>query len=144
MARFEEHVDVGTSVEETFRYITDQKQVASWNDHVQRVEVDGGGPVAPGTIIRQHRRRGNREFVLTFQVIDHESPRRHALRGEVFGTSTTMEFGLEPRGSGTRVSMAATVEARGLKGVLAPLVARQMRKSTVAALTALRERLGAA
>jgi len=32
----------------------------------------------------------------------HEPPRRHVVKGTVFGVDTTMEFSLEPRGSGTR------------------------------------------
>jgi hypothetical protein len=40
--------------------------------------------------------------------------------------------------------MAATVTGRGVRGLLAPIVAREMRKSTVAALAALTHRLGAA
>ena len=50
---------------------------------------------------------------------------------------------LEPSGAGTRVTMTATVEGRGLRRLLAPVVTREMRKSTVAALAALQTHLGA-
>jgi hypothetical protein len=61
----------------------------------------------------------------------------------VFGVATTMSFAVDPSGPGTRVTMTASVEGRGLRRLLAPVVTREMRKSTVAALAALQTRLGA-
>jgi hypothetical protein len=144
VARFAEHADVAASMNETFDYVTDQHKVAEWNEHVQRAEVVGGGPVGVGARLRQHRRRGNRDFDLTFQVTAHEPPRRHTVTGQVFGVDTTMDFNVAEHGAGPRVTMTATVTGKGLRGVLAPIVAREMRKSTKVALAALRQRLGAA
>jgi hypothetical protein len=144
MGRFEEHADVATSPEATFDYVTDQDNVAAWNEHVESVEVVGGGPVRVGSRLRQHRRRGQREFDLTFEVTEHDRPHRHVVEGTVFGVQTTMAFAIEPRPVGSRVTMAATVRGRGPRRLLAPIVTREMRKSTVAALAALRARLDAA
>lgn len=143
MGRITEHADVAAGIEKTFAYVTDQSKLADWNAHVQHAEVIGGGPVVPGAQLRQHRRRNNREFDLVFQVAAHEPPRRHVVTGRVFGVDTTMEFALAPRGPGTRVTMDATVTGRGVRRLLAPVVAREMRKSTVRALAALRDQLGA-
>ena len=143
MGRITEHADVAAGIEETFAYVTDQSKLADWNAHVQHAEVIGGGPVVPGAQLRQHRRRNNREFDLVFQVAAHEPPRRHVVEGTVLGVDTTMEFTLAPRDPGTRVTMDATVTGRGLRGLLAPVVTREMRKSTVRALVALQAQLGA-
>src|ERR687892_218878 len=97
-----------------------------------------------GSRLRQQRRRSNREFDLTFEVTAHEPPRRHTVNGTVFDVDTTMEFTFEPRDAGTRVTMAATVQGRSLRAPLAPLVTREMHKSTVTALQALKRQLGAA
>jgi len=142
MAAFSEHADDTAPVTEAFDYVTDRARVAEWNDHVQSVEVVGGGEVATGSQLRQHRRRGEREFTLTFQVIEHERPRRHTLSGQVFGVDTTMDFAFEDLGPGARVTMTAAVSGRGARRLLAPVIAREMRKSTVNALAALTERLG--
>ena len=144
MTRFSEHTDVASPVGETFAYVTDQDKVAEWNDHVQRVDVVGGGPVGVGTRLVQHRRRGRRDFDLTFQVIEHQPPTRHTVTGTVFGVDTTMDFAVASQGTGTRVTMTATVTGKGARALLAPVVAREMRKSTVAALAELRQRLGPA
>ena len=56
--------------------------------------------------------------------------------------NTTMDFDFTEHGSGTSVTMTATVTGSGVRQLLAPIVAREMRKSTVAALAALRQRLG--
>ncbi|HEU0041535.1 MAG TPA: SRPBCC family protein [Jiangellaceae bacterium] len=142
MAQFTEHTDVAAAIDETFAYVTDQHKVAEWNEHVQQAEVVGGGPVEVGAKLRQHRRRGNREFDLSFDVITHQPPQRHTVRGNVFGVDTIMDFRLVEHDGGTRVTMSATVTGSGLRRLLAPVVAREMRKSTVGALTALRQRLG--
>jgi hypothetical protein len=68
VGRFSESADVRSPVEATFAYVTDQDRLAEWNDHVQWAEVVGGGPVAVGSKLRQHRRRNSREFDLLFEV----------------------------------------------------------------------------
>ncbi|MGH2699823.1 MAG: SRPBCC family protein [Actinomycetota bacterium] len=144
MGRFAERTDVTATVEAAFDYVTDQDEVAEWNDHVQRVEIIGGAPVEVGSRLRQYRRRGKRDFVLEFEVTEHERPLRHTVEGAVFGVDTKMEFTFAPHDSGARVTMAASVTGRGLRALMAPIVTREMRKSTVAALDALRARLGTA
>jgi hypothetical protein len=143
VGRFSETADVRASVEDTFAYVTDQGRLEEWNDHVQWAEVVGDGPLEVGSKLRQHRRRGRREFDLVFEVTGHDPPRRHVVEGSVFGVDTTMSFTLEPRGTGTRVAMTAAVEGRGLRRFLAPVVTSEMRRSTVAALAALQRHLGA-
>lgn len=142
MGRFSESADVRATVEETFAYITDQDRLGEWNDHVQWAEVVHGGRVDVGSKLRQHRKRNKREFDLFFEVTDHDPPRRHVVSGSVFGVGTTMSFTVAPSGAGTRVTMTADVQGRGLRRLLAPVVTSEMRKSTVAALAALQARLG--
>jgi uncharacterized protein YndB with AHSA1/START domain len=144
VAKFSEQADVATPIDHTFDYVTDQNAVAEWNDHVQSVDVIGGGQVGIGSKLVQHRRRGDREFDLNFTVIAHEPPHRHIVTGQVFGVDTTMAFTFAEHESGTRVTMTASVIGRGVRRLLAPVVAREMHKSTVSALAALEERLGRA
>jgi uncharacterized protein YndB with AHSA1/START domain len=144
VAKFSEQADVATPIDQTFDYVTDQNAVAEWNDHVQSVDVIGGGQVGIGSKLVQHRRRGDREFDLNFTVIAHEPPHRHIVTGQVFGVDTTMAFTFAEHESGTRVTMTASVIGRGVRRLLAPVVAREMHKSTVSALAALEERLGRA
>jgi uncharacterized protein YndB with AHSA1/START domain len=141
VGRFSEFADVRSPVEATFAYITDQDRLAEWNDHVQWAEVVGGRPVDVGSKLHQHRRRNGREFDLFFEVTGHDPPRRHVVEGSVFGVETIVSFTLQPEGAGTRVTMTADVRGRGLRRLLAPAVTGEMRKSTVAALAALRARL---
>jgi len=60
----------------------------------------------------------------------------------VFGVDTAIDFTFAEHGAGTRVTMTATVTGKGIRSLLVPIVAREMRKSIVAGLTALRQRLG--
>jgi len=143
VGRFSESADVRATMEATFAYITDQDRLAEWNDHVQWAEVVGSGRVQVGSELRQHRKRNKHEFDLFFEVTGHDPPRRHVVEGSVFGIDTIMAFTLQPEGAGTRVTMTANVQGRGLRRLLAPVVTSEMRRSTVAALAALRAHLGA-
>jgi hypothetical protein len=113
------------------------------SDALRRGQELGGGPVGVGSRLRQHRLRNNREFDLEFAVTAHEPPRRHVVEGTVFGVATTMAFLIEPADEGSRVTMEADVKGRGLPVLLAPVVTREMRKSTLAALRQLRQLLAA-
>jgi hypothetical protein len=144
MATFSEHADVVASIDQAFDYVTNQDLVGEWNDHVQSVDIIGGGQIGIGSQLVQHRRRGDREFDLNFTVIAHEPPRRHIVTGQVFGVDTTMAFTFAENESSTRVTMTASVVGHGVRRLLAPVVAREMHKSTVSALAALEERLGRA
>jgi hypothetical protein len=41
-----------------------------------------------GSKLRQHRKRGRREFDLFFEVTGHDPLRRHVVEGSVFGVDT--------------------------------------------------------
>ena len=141
MPRFAESVDVSTTVEQSFDYVTDQSKVPEWNEHVERVEVVGDAPVGVGAVLVQHRRRGSKAFDLTFEVVEHDRPRRHSVTGTVFGVVTTMGFDFAESTSGTRITMTADVFGKGLRALLASPVAREMRKSVVSGLEDLERRL---
>jgi len=123
MPQFAESADVAAPMEKAFDYVTDQTRIAEWNEHVESV------------------RRGSRTFDLTFEVREHDRPRRHVVTGTVFGVQTTMTFDFAALGAATRVTMTGDVSGKGWRALLAPVVAREMRKSVVAALDELTRRL---
>jgi uncharacterized protein YndB with AHSA1/START domain len=139
--RFSESAILAASVEDSFDYMTDQAMLAEWNDHVQSAEVIGGEPVRVGSLLRQHRRRGNKEFDLTFEVIEHDRPHRHTVKGAVFGVETLMTFEFTNQATGTLITQTAEVSGKGLRAPLARAVAKEMRKSVVTGLEQLRSRL---
>jgi uncharacterized protein YndB with AHSA1/START domain len=139
--RFSESAILATSVEDSFDYVTDQAKLAEWNDHVQSAEVIGGEPVRVGSLLRQHRRRGNKEFDLTFEVIEHDRPQRHTVKGAILGVETLMTFEFTNQATGTLITQTAEVSGQGLRAPLARVVAKEMRKSVVTGLEQLRSRL---
>jgi hypothetical protein len=140
--RFSEAAVVVSSVEDSFDYVTDQAKLAEWNDHVQDAEVLGGDPVGIGSVLRQHRKRGNKEFDLTFEVVEHDRPNRHSVKGTVFGVDTLMTFEFAPQDGGTLITQTAEVTRKGLRSLLARVVAKEMHKSVLTGLDQLRSRLG--
>lgn len=140
--RFSETTVVAAGVEDSFDYVTDQTKLTEWNEHVVDAEVLGDGPVGVGTVLRQHRQRGNKEFDLTFEVVEHDRPTLHCVTGTVFGVDTLMRFDFAPHDGGTRITQTAEVTGTGLRSLLARLVAKEMHKSVLTGLDRLRARLG--
>ena len=140
--RFSETTVVAAGVEDSFDYVTDQAKLAEWNEHVVGAEVLGDGPVGVGSVLRQHRKRGAKDFDLTFEVLEHDRPSRHVVTGTVFGVDTLMTFDFAPHGGGTRITQTAEVTGRGLRWLLARVVAKQMHTSVLTGLARLSTRLG--
>jgi hypothetical protein len=81
VGRFTESAEVRATAEDTFAYITTRTGWGNENDHVQWAEVVHDGRVDVGSKLRQHRKRGRREFDLFFAVTRHDPPRRHVVEG---------------------------------------------------------------
>ena len=101
-----------------------------------------GDPVGVGSVLRQHRQRGRKEFDLTFEVVEHDRPHRHSVTGTVFGVATLITVEFAPHDGGTLITQTADVTGRGLRSLLARVVAKEMHKSVVTGLHQLRSRLG--
>ena len=96
-----------------------------------------------GTKAIETRRIGGREQTVTYEITEHDPPRRFAFRG--------IDGPVRPVGSGTvepldggersRVTMELDFEAHGIGRVLKPLAIRQARKQVPATQARLKEKL---
>jgi hypothetical protein len=96
-----------------------------------------------GTRATEVRRIGGREQQMTYEVTEHEPPRRFAFRGLDGPIRPVGKGTIEPVGDGTRSRLSLELEltGNGLGKLLLPLAVRSARKEVPANQKLLKERL---
>jgi uncharacterized membrane protein len=124
-------VEIDRPAADVFAYLDDLARHGEWQDAIVSTRVLTEGPVGVGTRAVDTRRiGGSRTQDSTYEVVEHDPPRRSAFRG-VDGPvrpvgSVTIEAVDEGR---SRVTVEIDLKGHGLAGaVLAPIARSQARK----------------
>jgi uncharacterized protein YndB with AHSA1/START domain len=126
MSQITTAIEIDRPVEEVFAFITDLGNAHLWA--VDLVEVRHNGPLARGSRGTDVRRIGRKEVELPWEVTRHDPPRvLDLIYGDPF--PATAAFTFEPTSRGTRMSCDTTLRLRGIHRLMAPLAARQARKT---------------
>ncbi|MEM9455918.1 MAG: SRPBCC family protein [Myxococcota bacterium] len=133
MSRFCVSERIPRPVEEVWAFVTDFAGAPRWMRAVDRMWVDGAGPVGEGTSLVFESRGAERRCV----VSAWEPTRRLALRSTQGGVTATYVYGFEAEGSGTRVELEAIYEFRGAIRLVAPLIGWLVRRTDGGQLRAL-------
>ncbi len=143
MAPIVESIEIATKPDEVFAYLDDLARHSEWQEQLVAVEVETEGPTRVGSRAVETRRvpGGPRRF--TYEVIEHDPPRRVAWRvldGSVrpHGTLT-----IEPVENGSRslVTIHLDFEGHGLGKVIAPVARAGARKQLSKDYARLKQRL---
>ena len=110
--------------EETFDYLTDLRHAKEWATELVDVAYDG--ELRVGATGVDTRRRGGKEFRLPWTVTAYKRPDRVVLE---FGQPlpATVEFTFRPEAGGTRFSCDTDLRPRGLRRLLTPVLAAEVR-----------------
>jgi uncharacterized membrane protein len=124
-------VDIDRGAEEVFAYLDDLARHNEWQEMLVSTRVETEGPVGVGTRAVDTRRvGGGRTQDSTYEIVEHDPPRRAVFRGvdgpvRPLGTVTVDPLD-ETR---TRVTVELDLKGHGLLGVLlAPIARSQARK----------------
>jgi uncharacterized protein YndB with AHSA1/START domain len=116
--------------EEVFAYYEQYDRHPEWQPELIRAELTTPAPVAVGTRGIEVRRLLGRETAATYEITEHDPPRRSAFRvldGPI-RPSGLAKF--EPEAGGTRMTFELDLGARGPLRLLAPLLAPRLRRQT--------------
>jgi uncharacterized protein YndB with AHSA1/START domain len=143
MASIVESIEIDRSPEDVFAYLEDLSRHGEWQPAIVGVEVHTPGPTRVGTRATEVRRIGGREQQMTYEVTEHEPPRRFAFRGLDGPIRPVGKGTIEPVGDGTRSRLSLELEltGNGLGKLLLPLAVRSARKEVPANQKLLKERL---
>jgi uncharacterized protein YndB with AHSA1/START domain len=116
-------------VEEVFGYVTDPDRLPTWQTNTVYAAMEGGGPLAEGSRIREvHRAPGGRRLESTFEVTALRPHRLFAMRAVEGSAPVDAEITFEPDGSATRMCFRVHGQPSGTLRLLQPLLRAALRR----------------
>jgi uncharacterized membrane protein len=143
MAPIVETVEIAKSPPEVFAYLDDLKRHGEWQTQIESVELLTEGPTRVGTrAVDTRRTPGGRQRV-TYEITEHDPPRKASFRG--------LDGPIRPRGTVTveplddgrrsRVTLELRLDGHGFGKLIAPLVRMDARRHVPKDQARLKERL---
>ncbi len=131
MAPISESIEINRKPEDVFAYLDDVKRHAEWQEQIVDVQPQGDEPMGVGKRVRETRHVPGGDRTMTYEVTEHDPPRRSSFRvldGPVRAVGTVS---VEPVGDGSRSRLTFTLDfhGHGIGGkVFLPLAKSQARK----------------
>jgi hypothetical protein len=138
-------IEINRRPEEVFAYLDQLERHGEWQSEIVSARVETPGPVGVGTRVREKRQFRGREQDTSYEVTEHDPPRRSAFRGFVGPIRPVGTVTVEPvdDGSKSRVSIDFDLVGYGFGKLIAPLARSQARKSIAESQEQLKAKLEA-
>ena len=130
MAPIVETVEIAKSPQEVFAYLDDLRRHGEWQEQIESVEVLTDGPTRVGSRAVDTRRVPGGRRQITYEVTEHDPPRRAAFRGLDGPIRPQGSITVEPLDDGTRsrVTLELDLVGHGIGKLIAPLVRLDARR----------------
>jgi uncharacterized membrane protein len=125
-----ESVEISRSPEDVFAYLDDLSRHGEWQESIVSVRVDTEGPTRVGSRATETRRIGNREQTVSYEMTEHDPPRKFAFRG-INGPIRPVGKGtIEPIGDGSssRLTLEFDLTGHGFGKLIVPMARKQAAK----------------
>jgi hypothetical protein len=117
-------VQVSRPRDEVFAFAEDARNRPRWDDSVDGEELTSPEPIGVGSTVPTRLHSVGREYVYTWEVVEHRSPDRMTIERTSGPFRTTLSYVLEGRDGGTLVELSLTGRPSGLLRRLEPMIAR--------------------
>jgi uncharacterized protein YndB with AHSA1/START domain len=136
-------IEINRRPEDVFAYLDEPERHGEWQSEIVSTKVETDGPVGVGTRVKEIRKMGGREQDASYEITEHDPPRRSSFRGVTGVVRPVGTVTVEPLddGSRSRVSIEFDLVGHGLGKLIAPLARGQARKSIVASQERLKTKL---
>ena len=144
MAPIVETVEIAKSPPEVFAYLDALTRHGEWQEQIENVELLTEGPTRVGSRAVDTRRVPGGRRRITYEITEHDPPRKAAFRGLDGPIRPEGLVTVEPLDDGrrSRVTLELDLVGHGLMGKLvAPLARRDARKQVPKDQARLKERL---
>ena len=132
---------ISRPIDEVFAFIADARNRPRWDDSVDTEELTSPEPIGVGSTVRTTLRSMGREYVYTWEIVEHQAPSRQTIESTSGPFPTTLEYRLTDRDSGTEVEFSLTGRPTGPLRLLQPLIARNTRNNLDRGFARLKEML---
>lgn len=123
-------VEIDRSPEDVFAYLDQLDRHREWQTQIVETRTETDGPTRVGTRATDKRQvpGGAREF--TYEITEHDPPRRVAFRGLNGPVRPLGTVSVEPLDGGSRssVTLEFNLEGHGFGKLIAPLARRDARR----------------
>jgi uncharacterized membrane protein len=136
-------IEINRRAEDVFAYLDEHERHGEWQEAIVSSKVEGQGPVGAGTRVHEIRRIGNREQDTSYEITEHNPPRRSSFRGIAGPVRPVGTVTVEPIGDGSksRVTLDFNLVGHGIGVLIAPFARMQAKKDIVKSQQRLKARL---
>jgi uncharacterized protein YndB with AHSA1/START domain len=129
MIQFTIETEIARPVSEVFAYVTDPTKLATWQTNTISAIVEGEGPLALGTRLREvHRAPGGKQLTSLVEVSEYEPDRVFALRMLEGALPIHARITFEPTEQGTQIRFAAHGQPSGAMRLAEPVLNRSLKR----------------
>ncbi len=126
-------IEIDRSPQDVFAYLDEHERHREWQTEIVSSTVETEGPVRVGTRVHETRKVGGREQDTSYEITEHDPPRRSSFRGVAGPVRPVGVVTVEPVGDGTKARLLIELDliGHGFGKLIAPLARMQARKSVV-------------
>ena len=138
-------IEIARSPEDVFAYLDQLDRHGEWQGTLVSTKVETEGPTRVGSRATDTRKVPGGQQDITYEITEHDPPRRAAFRGVNGPVRPVGTVTVEPAGDGrSRLTLELDLQGHGIVGlVMAPLARMQARKEVPQDQERLKERLEA-
>lgn len=122
-------VQISRPPDEVFAFVSDARNRPLWDQSVDTEQLTSPEPIGVGSTVRTGLRSMGRDYVLTWEITEHEPPGRQTIESTSGPFPTTLAYQLSARDGGTLVEFSVTGRPTGILRLLQPLIARNTQKN---------------
>jgi uncharacterized protein YndB with AHSA1/START domain len=141
MASIEHSIEIGRSPADVFSVLTDPSRLREWQGTALEAEIQGEGPLRPGSRVREVRSFLGRRIESTVEIVEVEPPSRFVLRSSAGPVTFHIQQTVAPTAAGSRVRIVMEGEARGMLGMAARVAVKAADKQLRSDLESLKSLL---
>jgi uncharacterized membrane protein len=125
MAPIVESIEIDRRPEDVFAYVDDLGRHGEWQEQIVSVRVETDGPTRVGTRATDKRKLPGGTREITYEITEHDPPRRSSFRGDNGPVRPVGTVTVEPLDGGARSKLTLEFELKGRGlGVLFARLAR--------------------
>ena len=128
MAPIVDSIEIARKPEDVFAYLDDLSRHGEWQEAIVSTHVDTDGPTRVGTRATDTRRVPGGPRPVTYEITEHDPPRKSSFRGVNGPVRPVGSITVEPAGDGSRLTIQLELVGYGLGKLLAPFAMMQARK----------------
>jgi len=143
MAPIVQSIEINRRPEDVFAYLDDLSRHHEWDEMILETRVETDGPTRVGTRATDKRKLPLGKQDISYEITEHEPPRRSAFRGTNGAVRPVGSVTIEPLDDGTRsrLTLEFELQGHGYGKLLAPLGNREARKHIPKQQAKMKERL---